>query len=471
LGGFVCPAVLAKGELWKLGQLQPGDKVRFRAMSFKEAAALNKGAPVIFSRAVPHGDVLKTIEADDVVVYRRAGDDNILVEYGAMALDLRLRLKAHLLMQAVQEAKWPGMIDLTPGIRSLQVHYDNELISETQLLDGLCMLERDLPAPESISVKSRTVHLPLSWNDPQVQLAMRKYQELVRPNAPWCPSNIEFIRRINGLDSEDEVRRIVFDAEYLVLGLGDVYLGAPVATPLDPRHRLVTTKYNPARTWTPENAVGIGGAYLCVYGMEGPGGYQLFGRTIQMWNRWRATDCFEEGKPWLLRFFDKIRFFPVSAEELLEARAAFPHGCYRLRIEEGEFTLAGHQRFLDAHVGEIGHSKRRQQSAFETERKSWRERGLDSYIGEDHGAAEAATAEIFPGDITLVHAPAGASVWKIEVTPGEHVAEGQTLMIIETMKMEINVPAPASGILRELRCQTGHAVKPGQVLALIGAAA
>jgi urea carboxylase len=46
----------------------------------------------------------------------------------------------------------------------------------------------------------------------------------------------------------------------------------------------VTTKYNPARTWTPENAVGIGGAYLRVYGMEGPGGYRFVGRTCQMWN-------------------------------------------------------------------------------------------------------------------------------------------------------------------------------------------
>src|ERR1700686_3828232 len=67
---------------------------------------------------------------------------------------------------------------------------------------------------------------------------------------------------------------------------------------------LVTTKYNPARTWTPENAVGIGGAYLCVYGMEGPGGYQFVGRTVQMWNSWKET-------PWLLRFFDQIRFYPV----------------------------------------------------------------------------------------------------------------------------------------------------------------
>src|ERR1700754_5122335 len=172
---------------------------------------------------------------------------------------------------------------------------------------------------------------------------MRKYQELVRPNAPWCPSNIEFIRRINGLADEQAVRDVVFDASYLVLGLGDVYLGAPVATPVDPRHRLVTTKYNPARTWTPENAVGIGGAYMCVYGMEGPGGYQLVGRTVQMWNPWRETKSFREGKPWLLRFFDRIRFFPVSADELLDMRARMPHGDYDVEIEDGDFALKDYQ--------------------------------------------------------------------------------------------------------------------------------
>src|SRR4051794_9949143 len=93
-----------------------------------------------------------------------------------------------------------------------------------------------------------------------------------RADAPWCPWNIEFIRRINGLDDVAQVHDIVYDAEYLVLGLGDVYLGAPVATPLDPRHRLVTTKYNPARTWTPENAVGIGGGDPCGDGVGGAGG-------------------------------------------------------------------------------------------------------------------------------------------------------------------------------------------------------
>ena len=134
------------------------------------------------------------------------------------------------------------------------------------------------------------------------------------------------------------MKTIAYDANYVVLGLGDVYLGAPVATPLDPRHRLVTTKYNPARTWTPENAVGIGGAYLCVYGMEGPGGYQLMGRTLQMWNRYGKTDAFAEGKPWLLRFFDQIRFYPVSAEEMEEIRG-IPLGQIHVKNRRDDLRL------------------------------------------------------------------------------------------------------------------------------------
>ncbi len=466
LGGFVCPAAIVRGELWKAGQLRPGDKVRFRAVTPEQATDLARGAPAAFSHRVPENDVLHRFDGAPVpVVYRRSGDENILVEYGPMVLDFGLRLRAHLLMQAMRDAKLPGIVDLTPGIRSLQVHFDSSVLDEIRVLDALLALEANLPDPRSASVESRIVHLPLSWNDEQAQLAMRKYQELVRPNAPWCPSNIEFIRRINGLDSHDDVYRIVFDASYLVLGLGDVYLGAPVATPLDPRHRLVTTKYNPARTWTPENAVGIGGAYLCVYGMEGPGGYQLFGRTIQMWNRWHRTDCFE--KPWLLRFFDQIRFFPVSGEELLEARAAFLHGQYALKIEKSRFTLSEHEKFLAANAPEIVAFKARQQAAFEAERQRWRDQGLDSYVAEDGPESSAPNDETWPEGTSPVHASAMGTVWKIEVSPGQRVSAGQALVIIESMKMEIAIPALSAGVIRELRCQPGRIVKPGQIIALI----
>jgi len=252
LGGFVCPAVVTKGDLWKTGQLRPGDKVRFR-------------------RADEEGAVLKVF--GDVVV-RRAGDEDILVEFGEMKLDFELRLRVQALRDALEGLRIPGVVDLTPGIRSLQVHFDVFRVTRNEVMAAVEAILPSLPAAEEMVVESRTIWLPLSWNDSQIRLAMRKYQETTRADAPWCPDNIEFIRRINGLESVDEVKRIVFDAAYVVLGLGDVYLGAPVATPYDPRHRLVTTKYNPARPWTPQNAVGIGGAYMCIYGMEGPGGYQ-----------------------------------------------------------------------------------------------------------------------------------------------------------------------------------------------------
>ena len=185
------------------------------------------------------------------------------------------------------------MLDLTPGIRSLQIHIDPSQITVSEACQRSLEIDAALPPWKQFRVPSRIVRLPFSWDDPATQLAIQRYQQGVRPDAPWCPSNLEFIQRINGLETIDDVKKIVYDANYLVLGLGDVYLGAPVATPVDPRHRLVTTKYNPARTWTPENAVGIGGAYMCVYGMEGPGGYQFVGRTIQMWNRLRSTESFQ----------------------------------------------------------------------------------------------------------------------------------------------------------------------------------
>lgn len=464
LGGFVCPAVIARDEQWKMGQLKPGDRVRFHPLPRPDdpvagpavkRAGEEVGSPILARRS----------DGPVEVVYRRQGDDNLLVEFGDMKLDIALRLRAHLLAEAVAREKVPGLIDLTPGIRSLQLHYDGRAMTRTRLIGLLDEIERSLPRAEDVVVPSRIVHLPLSWNDEDAQLAMRKYQELVRPNAPWCPSNIEFIRRINGLEDEAAVRKVVFDAAYLVLGLGDVYLGAPVATPVDPRHRLVTTKYNPARTWTPENAVGIGGAYMCIYGMEGPGGYQLFGRTIQVWNTWRATREFAPGTPWLLRFFDQIRFFPVDHRELKEARAAFPHGAYPVSIEETAFSYGDYAAMLAANAGDISAFKTRQQAAFDAERAHWKEQGLDSFVA-DEGVLGGEEGEI-PEGCFGVSANVPGNVWKVLVEPGAAVEAGQTLAIIESMKMEISITAHAPGRVRDIRIQPGRTVRTGDVVAVL----
>jgi urea carboxylase len=486
LGGFVCPVTIAQAELWKMGQLRPGDKVRFIRLTPEEAARrlAQQDAEIaaltpVASPQTPHAK----LGADDCIVgyraeardmpsvaYRRAGDAYLLVEYGPIVLDFALRFRAHALMlavgKAIQSKLLPGVIDLTPGIRSLQIHYDPRVLALDDLIGALQSIEDELGDLSDMAVDSRVVRLPLSWNDDAVQTTIDKYMRGVRADAPWCPSNIEFIRRINGLDSIDEVKRIVFDATYLVLGLGDVYLGAPVATPVDPRHRLVTTKYNPARTWTPDNVVGIGGAYLCVYGMEGPGGYQLFGRTCQMWNTYRVTDEFEPGKPWLLRFFDQIKFFPVSGEELRDFRDEFLEGKRHIEIIPARFRVRDYLAFVDAYAEKITSFKTRQQAAFDAERSRWQ-----MTAEEENGAGEDAddfeADGVLPPGATAIESPVPGSVWKILVEPGREVAEGETLIIVESMKMEIAVCAPSSGLVREVRCVEGRSVQLGQALVIM----
>ena len=481
LGGFVCPLTVAQSELWKLGQLRPGDRVRFRRLDRERARLLRaeQDRAIATLRPAPKscGPVpkaespilLRTSGGGFEIVLRQAGEDCLLVEIGDAVLDLTLRLQAHVLMERIRAAAPRGLIDLTPGIRSLQLHFDGRVLS----MDDACALVRreaeTLPPVDALEVPSRIVHLPLSWNDEAIQLAVRKYQELVRPDAPWCPSNIEFIRRINALADEAAVRETIFAASYLVLGLGDVYLGAPVATPLDPRHRLVTTKYNPARTWTPENAVGIGGAYLCIYGMEGPGGYQLFGRTIQVWNTWRSTPSFAEGHPWLLRFFDQIRFFPVDAAELLEAREAFPHGAYPVRIEESTFSFASYRRFLEENDASITAFRTRQREAFLAERERWRESGLATFVA-DEGGPLAPDEDTLPDGHAAAVAAVPGNVWKVLVAPGDRVAPGQVVVLLESMKMEMEVIAPVGGVVSEVSCRVGRTVAQGQRLLSIEAA-
>jgi urea carboxylase len=287
----------------------------------------------------------------------------------------------------------------------------------------------------------------------------------VRSDAPWCPSNLEFIRRINGLEDIDRVKEIFFNASYMVLGLGDVYLGAPVATPVDPRHRLVTTKYNPARTWTPENAVGIGGAYLCVYGMEGPGGYQFVGRTIQMWNTWQQTAEFIKDSPWLLRFFDQLRFYPVSHEELMRWREDFPRGRASLKIEETRFSLREYNNFLQREAEGIAAFKQHQQASFEAERERWAAAGQDLVV-IDEVAPESAETQLNDGEHAVSSSVPG-SLWQLTVNPGDRVAEGDVVAVVESMKMEIPIHSAVTGKVVRLLCEPGTSLATGQVLLVI----
>jgi len=484
LGGFVCPVTVIEADLWQIGQMKAGDKIRFVPVdiAMARAAALARhdettslaphplaapaalpapGAPLALASPV----VLDIGAAGERLVARLSGDTHLLLEIGPAELDLALRFRGHALMQSLEAQQLDGVIDLTPGIRSLQIHYRPERLPLVALLATVEASWQRVSRQRDLRVPSRIVHLPLSWDDPACRLAIDKYMTTVRKDAPWCPSNLEFIRRINGLDSIDDVRRIVFGASYLVMGLGDVYLGAPVATPLDPRHRLVTTKYNPARTWTAENSVGIGGAYLCVYGMEGPGGYQFVGRTVQMWNRYRHTADFA-GRPYLLRFFDQIRFHEVSADELLRIRADFLLGRHPLRIEETELSLADYEAGLVHDAASIERFRARQQAAFADERQRWHAAGAADDVPEPPPPDSGDAAPLDAHQVSVDSEIAG-NLWQVHVEPGATVAAGDVLFVIESMKMEIPVTAPCSGVVETVHVAPGSPIRTGQRVAVL----
>lgn len=480
LGGFVCPVTIAKAELWKVGQVKPGDRIRFHPISADEAVALERAqalsittlrshhapafaVPSLAESAIGSATLLAARPASataPAVAWRQAGDKYVLVEYGDNVLDLALRLRVHLLMQALQQRAVPGIEELSPGVRSLQVRYDSLVIGQQQLMQLLLALELELGDVSQLTIPSRTVWLPMAFEDSATLGAVERYQETVRASAPWLPNNVDFIQRINGLESRDAVRDTLFAASYLILGLGDVYLGAPCAVPVDPRHRLLSSKYSPARTFTAEGTVGIGGMYMCIYGMDSPGGYQLVGRTLPIWNKFLKNPQFAAGEPWLLRFFDQVRFYPVTEQALTQLRDDFREGRATLRIEETPFDFAAHQQFLTDNADSIAAFRQRQAAAFEQEVALWAQEEQNAPLNSEplHDAPQ--TEE----DAQAVCADMNGNIWKVLVQPGDTVSAGQTLVIVEAMKMELAIAAPQAGTVKRIACQAGRPVSPGDAL-------
>ena len=70
------------------------------------------------------------------------------------------------------------------------------------------------------------------------------------------------------------------------------------------------------------------------------------------------------------------------------------------------------------------------------------------------------------GEIT-VRSELNAVVFRIEAAPGAAVGEGDILIILESMKMEINVTAHAPGRVRDLRAGPGRNVKAGDIIVVL----
>jgi biotin carboxyl carrier protein len=77
---------------------------------------------------------------------------------------------------------------------------------------------------------------------------------------------------------------------------------------------------------------------------------------------------------------------------------------------------------------------------------------------------EARSRSARPGGLKELTAPMPATVLQVLASPGASVSRGETLVIVEAMKMELPLQAPDDGIVREVRCRAGELVQPEAIL-------
>lgn len=482
LGGFVCQAVVADAEMWKIGQVKPGDSINFVPISFEDALSLTKqqndaitkleGESTSITKALtePENPVLSVYQANEhspVVTYRQAGDKYILVEYGENIMDLNYSYRVHKLIEMVDTHKTIGIKEMSQGVRSVLIEYDGFKIHQKVLVETLIAYEAEVAFTNKWSVPSRVVRLPMAFEDKVTLDAVKRYQETIRADAPWLPNNVDFIANVNGIE-RSEVKDMLYSARFLVLGLGDVFLGAPCAVPLDPRHRFLGSKYNPSRTFTPNGTVGIGGMYMCIYTMESPGGYQLVGRTIPIWDKLSLgeyTKKFNNGKPWLLTPFDQVSFYPVSEAELDQFVEDSKRGMFEVDIVESVFDHTKYLSWIQENSKSIEDFQKQQDGDKLQEFKR-----LIQVANEDlikSGTKIEENVEEYPEDAEMIYSEYSGRFWKSLVNVGEDVKQGQSLVVIEAMKTEMVVAAPKDGKILKIVHSNGDMVEAGDVVVVI----
>jgi allophanate hydrolase subunit 1 len=276
------------------------------------------------------------------VTYRVAGDRHLLVEYGEIALDLELNFFTIAMMSDLAEHTPDGLDEAAPGFHSLLLRYSPSTITQEALIGALDELHDAQPSARSLALASRCITLPIAFDDSASRAAAGRYAAITRPDAPNVRngSNIDYLVEYNGLDGPEALYAAVLGTEWWTAYTG-FFPGLPFLYPLDPRHAITAPRYNPTRRWTAAGTVGIGGPCVAVYPVESGGSYQLFGRTVPIYDHLVRHDAFRED-PLLIRPGDRIRFQRVTEEQLMQHRREVLENRYNYSIRNDVFVVADH---------------------------------------------------------------------------------------------------------------------------------
>jgi urea carboxylase len=525
-GGFVCPFTIISSDFWKVGQLKSGDSLIFKPITMNQASEhramitnyltyikkVLDYRPLVMDKPNYFTDVddsllnnnfnkndkfdietnssllLEYKHNDILIQYRQAGDCYVLIEYGdsKSAISLRLTMRVRQLQEylgLITDLKTMktkpilnGLLDSAPAIRSLLIRYDCLQLSQNTLIQYLQRVEKSLPFHNDIELPCRKLHLPIALNDHWNNEAIEHYMKTIRSKASYLPNNLKFIANNNGIIGDndiDEISDTLLEAQWLVIGIG-FYLGCPFAIPINPKHRLSVPKYNPARTYTPDGACGLGGNYMAIYPIESPGGYQLFGRTIQTWSTFGTIGYpFTNYQPWLLNMFDIIQFQSVTEQQLQDLRRLASAGKYRYQITDAVLNLNDIKQLEDSIDEDFLGFKQKQ---FIAQKNMQR---IETQLLQEIDARDSE----FSGVITDAHQPdfkelddnhrivcamVGGIIQSISVNVDSDLKIDQTILCtIQAMKTEITIKSDHTGRLYHVYVKPGQLINAGDPLFII----
>ncbi|PXY29827.1 hypothetical protein BAY59_11245 [Prauserella coralliicola] len=273
------------------------------------------------------------------VTYRQAGDRYVLAEYGDAELDLRLNFFAIGVLTGLADDPPPGFVEAAPGLRSILIRFDPAVADRDAVVEHLQVVHDRQPEVSALTLPGRRVELPIAFDDSATRQAVHRYATTIRADAPYTEggSNIAYVVEQNGLAGPGELYEAILGTEWWAAFTGFAP-GLPFLFPLS-GSTLSVPKYNPTRAWTPEGAVGIGGPCVAVYPVDSPGSYQLFGRTLPIYDLLGRNRAFRDD-PFLIRAGDRVRFTRVDEDDLLRARRQVLDDSYSYRVEDAPFSVA-----------------------------------------------------------------------------------------------------------------------------------
>ncbi|EDO14642.1 hypothetical protein Kpol_299p2 [Vanderwaltozyma polyspora DSM 70294] len=482
LGGFVCQVVIPEAELWKVGQVKSGDSIKFHPISYEGSRKLFQALDfkinylksleneielnqVILSKF--ENPILREIHSSDhdsvlSVKYRQAGDRYILVEFGENKLDFNISYHIHSIIKNVEELQIKGIVEMSQGVRSFLIEFEPNRISQKNLLEVLITVGNGVPFTHDWKISSKLIRLPMAFEDSKTLGCVKRYQETIRSSAPWLPNNVDFVASANEIKREN-VYDMMYSARFMVMGLGDVYLSSPCAVPIDPRQRYLGSKYNPARTFTEKGVVGLGGMYMCIYAASSPGGYQLVGRTIPIWDTLMLGS--HSATPWMLSPFDQIEFFVVSENELDTYVEQFDSGTFEIDVSNILFDNSVYEQWLkenkesiDAHDSKVSGEERSRLAT------------LLSEVNVDKVTIEEPTKDDlnkYDENACLIYSEYCGRFWKSLVNVGDIINVGDGLIVVEAMKTEMTVESQKSGMVKEILHKNGDIVNEGEIVVVL----